>query len=316
MKTKTIIFILIAFLYTSMGFAQEMNKSLLDDFSKSDLTKLLTEASKKELKKANELDKKAKVEKVKAAKTLKKAAGYQVKAAKKKRYKKKALKTRQKGIKQMSEVSKLYGQAAQLRYNVYSKNLNKVSEEGNPVNNKFASDSENSASQYFEEAKTLRSSISRTSDDEELEIQMSDALSFEQNALDALLETYAIYKATDNLEVISEPEDDTIEDDTAEKTEKVDHNVIFQVQILALNEGPLSDADLKEMFDIDNEIIWKDVKNGWYKYRIGKFSTARSAINYCDRVKSEFQVQDAFVVALKNGNRITVAEAKSLIGED
>ena len=93
--------------------------------------------------------------------------------------------------------------------------------------------------------------------------------------------------------------------DTAEVT------IVFGVQFATTKEKkPASAAAFKGMED-----VWNYYHSGYYKYVAGKYTTLDEAAKHL-KVVREKGFSDAFVVAFKNGKRITPKEAMKIINEN
>ena len=53
--------------------------------------------------------------------------------------------------------------------------------------------------------------------------------------------------------------------------------------------------------------------DGWFRYYAGSFKTYEKAQTELDKIKSNGVITDAFIVAFKNGKKITVADAKKIL---
>lgn len=91
------------------------------------------------------------------------------------------------------------------------------------------------------------------------------------------------------------------------KRRKQSNQIIFKVQVLALSETPISENKLQQILKTSQNIE-KEETGGWYKYSIGNFPSYNQAKDY----KQNLSVNDAFVVAYKNGVRISIEEAIEL----
>ncbi len=86
------------------------------------------------------------------------------------------------------------------------------------------------------------------------------------------------------------------------------NNITFRVQVVA-SPTKLSSSHRKLKLVEDYE----EVKSGgYYRYMCGKFSVFEDAVNYQNVVK-EKGIKDAFIVAYKNGERISVNQALAAI---
>ena len=81
--------------------------------------------------------------------------------------------------------------------------------------------------------------------------------------------------------------------------------VVFGVQILAKSTGRISIHDLANSYKIDTKII-EDHSNGLYRYVAGWFGSFDEASRYA-RILRNKGIYDAFVVAYRNGQRISLS---------
>ncbi|MCX6273769.1 MAG: hypothetical protein NTV09_01005 [Bacteroidetes bacterium] len=83
--------------------------------------------------------------------------------------------------------------------------------------------------------------------------------------------------------------------------------IFYKIQIAATRKSPLrTDKFFQEKFQIDQHVDLTE-QEGWRKYMIGNFDTYASASDFSRRTKEK--IPDAFVVAYKNAQRITIKEA-------
>ncbi|MCF8307929.1 MAG: porin family protein [Bacteroidales bacterium] len=85
--------------------------------------------------------------------------------------------------------------------------------------------------------------------------------------------------------------------------EKMEREVVFRVQIRAKYQKKMSKEVIANQFNL-NERIYEDFHNGYYIYTIGDFSTYEQARRKRDRLINQHGVNDAFVTAFKNGERV------------
>ncbi len=84
--------------------------------------------------------------------------------------------------------------------------------------------------------------------------------------------------------------------------------IIFGVQFAtSKNKKPASSKSFKNL-----ESVWSYYHNGYYKYVSGKYPNIKDAISQMKTVRAK-GFSDAFVVAFKNGKRISPKEAMKLI---
>jgi hypothetical protein len=113
-------------------------------------------------------------------------------------------------------------------------------------------------------------------------------------------------------DIAKEPEDkQTYEEKTEEVSAKEKmRGVVFRVQIAA-DKKPLSQATLRKLYSDGKKEITRVVENGWYKYSIGDFYTFKKAQNF----KSELNIKDAFIVAYKNGQKMSPGQIQRTLAD-
>lgn len=85
--------------------------------------------------------------------------------------------------------------------------------------------------------------------------------------------------------------------------------VFYKIQIAATRKSPLrTDQYFENKYHIGQHVDLAE-QDGWRKYMIGNFDTYGSAATFSQRTKEKFP--DAFVVAYRNAERITIKEAMS-----
>jgi hypothetical protein len=85
--------------------------------------------------------------------------------------------------------------------------------------------------------------------------------------------------------------------------------IFFKVQIAATKKSPLrSDKYFQGIYHFGQHVDLTE-QEGWRKYMIGNFDTYASAVDFSQRTKEK--IPDAFVVAYRNAERITIKEALS-----
>ncbi len=104
---------------------------------------------------------------------------------------------------------------------------------------------------------------------------------------------------SNNTQIIEPPKND-------EPNEK---GIIFKIQILASSaEIPLDDSQFGMFPKVEFEIA-----NNWYKYMVGAFADLNDALTYQKNLTNS-AFADAFVIAYKNGTRISMDDAKEELG--
>ena len=87
--------------------------------------------------------------------------------------------------------------------------------------------------------------------------------------------------------------------------------VEYRVQVMALHEnGYKKVAKLKKQNAISEPIVEEKLE-GWYKYTVGSYATLDEAKKLKESLINKGKT-DVFIVAYKNGRRISIAEAQSL----
>lgn len=105
-------------------------------------------------------------------------------------------------------------------------------------------------------------------------------------------------------EIAKEAIEETIEEPVVEPSE----NVFFTIQILA-GKTKIADEKLKQAYSGPKEIM--EMKgDGWFRYSIGKFNSIEKA-----REVQKAQGVKGFIVAYKDGQRISVKEAMELLSK-
>lgn len=140
---------------------------------------------------------------------------------------------------------------------------------------------------------------------EEEEILVSDTVvlfndTTAENIQESVIETEALISSSD-IQTLN------FEEDTTNKT--TDTNVIFKVQIVSsTNQLPPDNSVFKEFNDVD--IIKTD---STFKYLVGSKSTYSEVLEYSKWVKSRYP--DAFIIAVRNGEIIPLADALKITSE-
>jgi hypothetical protein len=106
---------------------------------------------------------------------------------------------------------------------------------------------------------------------------------------------------------ISEPANDN-------KTEK-SQNIKFKIQIRAEKNNRIPAQRLASKYHISEQIT-EDHYDEWYRYSVGSFSTYDEAKEYRDKVRKEYNIKDAFVVAYLNGTRLNSLSELNQIAPD
>jgi len=85
----------------------------------------------------------------------------------------------------------------------------------------------------------------------------------------------------------------------------------FSVQILATKDGNISVSDIRDKYEVDDDIFKEfDESDGFYRYSIGNFRTYTGAVKVRNKIRAR-GFRDAFVVGYKDGKRVT--DLKSIL---
>ena len=83
--------------------------------------------------------------------------------------------------------------------------------------------------------------------------------------------------------------------------------IFFKIQIAATRKSPLrTDQYFRNKYKIEQHVDLAE-EAGWRKYMIGNFDSYSSASRFNQRTREK--IPDAFVVAYKNADRISISEA-------
>ncbi|MCD4746354.1 MAG: SPOR domain-containing protein [Bacteroidales bacterium] len=88
---------------------------------------------------------------------------------------------------------------------------------------------------------------------------------------------------------------------------KTTEGVLFRVQILAAKNNNIPVNDMKDKYNITEEIQIEKLDQ-WYQYTTGNFDTYEGAKSYRNKL-IEQGINDAFIVAYRNGVRISLSNA-------
>ena len=80
-------------------------------------------------------------------------------------------------------------------------------------------------------------------------------------------------------------------------------DITFKIQIRAENNKRIPLQRLANKYHI-REQITEDHYDEWYRYSVGSFSTYDEAKEYRDKIRNEYNIKDAFIVAYLNGKRL------------
>ena len=90
------------------------------------------------------------------------------------------------------------------------------------------------------------------------------------------------------------------------KKQRNESKISFSVQVLATTNGNISPSAIREMFEIDAEVI-REENNGLYQYTAGIYSTYNDAAKLRNKLKAR-GISGAFVVGYKDGIRTEIKE--------
>ena len=98
-----------------------------------------------------------------------------------------------------------------------------------------------------------------------------------------------------------------------QKTKKLssDDKVVFKVQLTAVKNALGSEHPILQ--NIKGEIRAEKGRDGWLRYYLGSYKTYDDAYKELKKIKAKGLAEGGFIVAFKNGKKITVAEAKELL---
>jgi hypothetical protein len=82
----------------------------------------------------------------------------------------------------------------------------------------------------------------------------------------------------------------------------------YRVQLTA-NRKPFDAVTFFREAGFDREVLVEQ-HEGYYKYTVGPFSTYEQAVSYKDQVNGRSEIYGAFVVAYRNGRRISTSSAR------
>ncbi|MCB0804809.1 MAG: outer membrane beta-barrel protein [Bacteroidales bacterium] len=90
------------------------------------------------------------------------------------------------------------------------------------------------------------------------------------------------------------------------KQQRKESQVSFSVQVLATTNGNISPNAIREMFEIDSDVI-REEQNGLFQYTAGIFATYNDAAKLRNKLKAR-GISGAFVVGYKDGVRTEIRE--------
>lgn len=93
-----------------------------------------------------------------------------------------------------------------------------------------------------------------------------------------------------------------------------DDKVVFKVQLTAVKNSLRSGHPILK--EIKGDIKAEKGRDGWMRYYLGSYNTYEEAHKELKKIKAKGLAEGGFIVAFKNGKKITVAEAKDLLNRN
>lgn len=90
-----------------------------------------------------------------------------------------------------------------------------------------------------------------------------------------------------------------------------DDKVVFKIQLTAVKNSLRSGHPILK--NIKGDIKAEKGRDGWMRYYLGAFKTYEEAQKELKKIKAKGLAEGGFIVAFKNGKKITVGEAKELL---
>ncbi|MFY9310772.1 MAG: outer membrane beta-barrel protein [Bacteroidia bacterium] len=153
--------------------------------------------------------------------------------------------------------------------------------------------------------KTISNNIKTTSDT----LSSPDKINKETVKTDTLSNT-KIVTQKDPLQ--NATEQDKLNENQLKNISKIadNQNIIFKIQLVAVK------SELKPNNSLLKNVLLPVKKekgdDGWFRYYTGSFKTYEKALTELNKIKSN-GVTDAFIVAFKDGKKITVTDAKNIL---
>jgi N-acetylmuramoyl-L-alanine amidase len=88
-------------------------------------------------------------------------------------------------------------------------------------------------------------------------------------------------------------------------------NIIFKIQLVAVKKEMRSNHSLLK--SVSGTIKKEKGEDGFYRYYTGNYKTYENALEKLNKIKEGETTKDAFIVAFKDGKKITVADAKKIV---
>lgn len=98
---------------------------------------------------------------------------------------------------------------------------------------------------------------------------------------------------------------------TDNETDEITEKIILRVQIASASDN-LSEVFYRKKHNI-NEKIYIIPAGKLFKYAVGEFYSFSDAIAYKQIITNNFNISGAFIIAIKNGKLISIAEARKII---
>lgn len=96
-----------------------------------------------------------------------------------------------------------------------------------------------------------------------------------------------------------------------EKKLNSDNKIVFKIQLTAVKNSLRRGHPILK--NIKGDIKAEKGRDGWIRYYLGAYKTYEEAQKELKKIKAKGMADDGFIVAFKNGRKITVAQAKELL---
>lgn len=223
------------------------------------------------------------------------------------------------------EISDKQSTANTTKYNVYAENLKKIKKSANEATKEAGEEVEINADNYYRQSVKKRKEAKTITDtDNQLKI-INEAYELERRAIEEqeiAFEIYLNWSLYEEEDFIAENKTPETESTNTDKNQNepttqtgntstyqakegmiTESGIIYQIQIIATHR-PLTAEKLKQVYNTQDIINTKN-EDGLYKYRVGVFRSYAEAKKF----KDEIGVPDAFVIALKDGEKINILDA-------